>query len=149
MSETREQAEFRRHLSELRKAASGLGRDFHAEFSDLDTKIERFGTAAAQDAKTLAYDIEDDLAHLGRSVDEEMRKLPHRIAEGATALGSGTAHAAGVAKDAMVSAGKRAKEGTKNAFAAAAGVRRTPMKSWSPPVSEKPKEEPKDDSGSG
>ena len=67
-------------------------------------------------------------------MDEEIRKIPGRIASGAVAIGSGTSHAAGVARDAMVTAGHRAKERTKNAFAAATGVKRTPMKEWSPPL---------------
>jgi hypothetical protein len=149
MSESREQAEFRRHLGELRRAAGGLGRDFRTEFSQLDTKIERMGSTTARDAKILALDIEEDLSSLGRSVDEELRRLPHRIADAGSAIGSGTARAAIAAKDAMVTAGKKAKAGTKNALATAAGVRRTPMKSWSPPSSEEPKDEPKDGSGSG
>jgi len=149
MSESSEQAEFRRHLGELRKAAGGLGRDFKTEFSQLDTKIERLGSATARDAKALALDIEDDLGSLGRSVDDELRRLPHRIAEAGSAIGAGTARAAGAAKDAVVTAGKKAKEGTKNAFAAAAGVKRTPMKSWSPPATEEGSGEPKDDAGSG
>ena len=41
MSESREQAQFRQHLSEMRKAAGGLGHDFANEFSNLDGKIER------------------------------------------------------------------------------------------------------------
>lgn len=146
MPDTSDQAEFRRHLGELRKATSGLGRDFKAEFSQLDTKIERLGSATARDARELAVDIEEDLASLGRSVDEELRRLPHRIASGATALGSGTARAAVAAKDAMVSAGKKAKSGTQNVFAVAAGVKRTPMKSWTPP-SEAGSDEPKGGSG--
>jgi hypothetical protein len=138
VSESSEQAEFRRHLGELRKAAGGLGRDFASEFSQLDRKIERLGTATARDARDLALDIQDDLANLGRTVDSGLRQLPHRIAEAGTAVGSGTARAAGAARDAMVTAGHKAKEGTKNAFAAAAGVKRTPMKSWSPPSSDEP-----------
>jgi len=149
MSESNEQAEFRRHLGELRKAAGGLGRDFRTEFSQLDTKIERLGSATARDAQALARDIQDDLANLGHSVDEEIRRLPHRIAEAGTAIGAGTARAAGVAKDAVVSAGKKAKEGTKNAFAAAAGMKRTPMKTWSPPVTDEESGEHRDESGSG
>ncbi len=152
MPDSTEQAQFRRHLAELRKAAGGLGRDFASEFSDLDRKIERFGAATAKDAKYLALDIQDELAGLGRALDDEFRRLPHRLAEAGTAIGSGTARAAGAARDAVVVAGKKAKEGTKNAFAAAAGVRRTPMKSWSPPsgsadsTSSEPHES---DSGSG
>lgn len=127
-----EEAEFRRHLAEMRQAAKGLGHDFAREFADLDKKIERFGTAAAQDARSLAGDIGDDFARLGRSMDEEFRRLPHRIAEAGSAIGSGTARMAGAVRDGVVDAGHRAKVGTKNAFAAAAGVKRTPMKSWTP-----------------
>ncbi len=136
MTETPEQAEFRRHLGELRKAAGGLGRDFHAEFSQLNEKIDRLTTATARDAKDLALDIQEDLGSLARSVGEEARRLPHAIREAGTAIGSGTARAAGAARDAVVIAGHRAKEGTRNAFAAAAGVKRTPMRSWSPPGAE-------------
>ena len=149
MSETREQAEFRRHLGELRRAASGLGRDFGTEISQLDTKIERMGSVTARDARILGRDIEEDLASLAGSIGEEARRLPHRIADAGSALGSGTARAALAAKDAMVSAGKKAKTGTQNVLATAAGVRRTPMKSWSPPATDEPVEEPKGGSGSG
>jgi len=134
MSGSREQAQFRQHLAEMRRAAGGLGSDFASEFSNLDEKIERIGRTTAKEAKYLGLEIQDDFARLGRSVDEEMRKLPQRIANGAIAIGAGTSRAAGAARDAMVSAGHRAKEGTKNALASAAGVKRTPMKEWSPPT---------------
>ena len=133
MADTQQQAEFRRHLAEMRKAAGGLGHDFASEFSDLDRKIERFGSAADRAAHDLGADIQDDFARLGHSMDEELRRLPHRFAEAGTAIGSGTVRAAGAARDAVVEAGHRAKVGTKNAFAAAAGVKRTPMHSWSAP----------------
>jgi hypothetical protein len=133
MPESNEQVEFRRHLNELRRAAGGLGRDFASEVSQLDRKIERLGSSAARDAHDLALDIQDDLSNLGHAVDGELRRLPHRVAEAGTAIGSGTARAAGAARDAMVEAGKRAKQGTRNALASAAGVRRTPMRSWTPP----------------
>ncbi len=136
MAETNEQAEFRRHLAEMRQAAKGLGHDFAREFTDLDRKIERFGTAAGQGARDLAGDISADFSRLGRSMDEELRRLPHRIAEAGTAIGSGTARVAGAVRDGVVDAGHRAKEGTKNAFAAAAGVKRTPMRSWTPTQNE-------------
>jgi hypothetical protein len=134
MSSSRDQAQFRQHLADMRRAAGGLGSDFASEFSNLDEKIERIGRTTAKEAKYLGLEIQDDFARLGRSMDEEMRKIPQRIANGAIAIGSGTSRAAGAARDAMVSAGHKAKEGTKNALASAAGVRRTPMKEWSPPV---------------
>jgi len=34
----------------------------------------------------------------------------------------------------MMDAGHKAKESTKNALATAAGVRKTPMREWSPPT---------------
>jgi len=135
MPDSQEEAQFRQHLREIRQATAGLGRDFAHEVGDLDEKIERFGRATGKEAKYLAYDIQDGLSSLGRSVDEEVRRLPGRIASAGTVIGSGTARAAGAARDAVVVAGKRAKEGTKNAFAAAAGVRRTPMRQWSAPSS--------------
>ncbi|MGP8077135.1 MAG: hypothetical protein ACLQD8_01780 [Thermoplasmata archaeon] len=145
MPETQEQAQFRQHLREIRKATAGLGRDFAHEVGDLDQKIERFGRATGKEAKYLAMDIQDGLSNLGKSVDEEIRRFPGRIASAGTAIGSGTARAAGAARDAMVSAGKRAKEGTKNAFAVAAGVKRTPMRQWSPPPDGSESASPKDE----
>jgi len=134
MSDSRDQAQFQQHLSEMRRAAGGLGHDFASEFTDLDRKIERLGQVTAKQAKYLGYEIQDELTNLGKSMDEEMRKLPRRFADAGIAIGSGTARAAGVARDAMVTAGHKAKEGTKNALATAAGVRRTPMREWSSPT---------------
>jgi hypothetical protein len=131
-----DQAEFRRHLAELRKAAGGLGRDFRTEFSEVDSKIERLGSATARDAAELGREIQDDLTGLADNVSTELRRVPHGLAEAGTAIGSGTVRAAGAAKDAVLTAGHKAKEGTKNAFAVAAGVRRTPIKAWSPPGSD-------------
>ncbi len=130
----REQAQFREHLGEMRRAAAGLGRDFAHEFSDLDRKIERLGTSTARDARELASEFQAELSRLGRSIDAEIRRLPSRIAGAGVALGAGTARAAGAARDAMANAGKRARQGTRNAFAAAAGVRRTPIREWTPPT---------------
>ncbi|HLM69831.1 MAG TPA: hypothetical protein VK423_00400 [Thermoplasmata archaeon] len=144
MSNTREQAEFRAHLSEMRHAAGGLGRDFAREFSDLDRKIERMGSATAKEAKYLGLEIQDDLSHLGKAVDAEMRRIPQRISDAGVAIGSGTVRAAGAARDAMFAAGKMAKTGTKNALASAAGVKKTPMREWSPPATgeTRPPEQP-------
>ncbi len=138
MPDSREQAQFRQHLHEIRNATAGLGRDFASELSDLDTKIERFGRTTGKEAKYLALDIQDGLSSLGHTVDEEVRRLPERIANAGTAIGAGTARAAGAARDAVVVVGKKAKEGTRNALAAAAGVRRTPMRQWSPPGGDAP-----------
>jgi hypothetical protein len=136
MSDPRQQAQFREHLTEMRRAASGLGTDFAHEFSDLDRKIERFGNATAKEAKYLGLEIQDDLAYRGKTMDAEMRRIPQRISDAGAAIGSGTVRAAGAARDAVVAAGKAAKTGTKNALATAAGVKRTPMREWSAPATE-------------
>ncbi|MGA7649945.1 MAG: hypothetical protein WBW40_04480, partial [Thermoplasmata archaeon] len=81
MSDPRQQAQFREHLTEMRRAASGLGTDFAHEFSDLDRKIERFGNATAKEAKYLGLEIQDDLAYLGKTMDAEMRRIPQRISD--------------------------------------------------------------------
>jgi hypothetical protein len=136
MGDRREQAQFREHMAEIRRATRGLGRDFASEFSDLDRKIERFGSATAQDARDLGTEIQQDLADLGRTVDASVRALPRRFADAGIAIGSGVSRAGGATRDAMVVAGKKAKEGTKNALASAAGVRRTPMREWAAPVTD-------------
>jgi NADP-dependent 3-hydroxy acid dehydrogenase YdfG len=133
MTDPREEAQFRAHLAEMRRAASGLGRDFASEFTDLDRKIERLGHVTAKEAKYLALDIQDDFSALGKRMDTEVRRIPQHIANAGIALGSGAARAGAVTRDAFVSAGHAAKQGTKNALATAAGVRRTPMREWAPP----------------
>ena len=146
MSDSREQAQFREHLREMRRAATGLGSDFAREFSDLDTKIERLGRATAQEARNLGVEIQDDFSRVGRRMDDEMRRIPQRLASAGAAIGSGAARAAGATRDAVLFAGKKAKNGTRNALAAAAGVKRTPIREWSPPASgessDRPRERP-------
>jgi NADP-dependent 3-hydroxy acid dehydrogenase YdfG len=134
MSDAREEAQFRQHLAEMRRAAGGIGRDFASEFTDLDRKIEKLGHATAKEAKYLALDIQDDFSNLGKSIDEEVRKIPQHIANAGIAIGSGASRAGAATRDAFVDAGHRAKEGTKNALASAAGVKRTPMREWSSPT---------------
>ncbi len=133
MTDTREQAQFRQHLAEMRRAAGGLGRDFAREFADLDTKIEKLGNSTAKEAKYLALDIQDGFSNVGRTIATEARKTPQRIHDAGTAIGTGTVRAAGAVRDGVVLAGKKAKTGTQNAFAVAAGVKRTPMREWTPP----------------
>ena len=134
MSDTREQAQLRRHLSELRGAAAGLGHDFAVEFRNADANIERLGHVTAREAKYLARDIQDELAHIGHQMDAGLRQVPGRIAGAGVAIGAGAARAGAYTRDAMVAAGKRARTGTKNALASAAGVRKTPMREWHHPT---------------
>jgi hypothetical protein len=133
MSENRDQAQMRAHLAEMRRGVSGLGRDFALEFKDIDRKIERLGTATAREAQLISLEIQNDFVMLGRSIDEEVRRIPQRIANAGVAIGSGAAWAAGATRDAALAAGHRAKESTKNVLATAAGVKRTPMRQWHTP----------------
>jgi len=134
MSDSRDEAQFRQHLADMRRAAGGIGRDFANEFADLDRKIEKLGHTTSKEAKYLALDIQDDFANLGKALDEEVRRIPQHFANAGIAIGSGASRAGAATRDAFVSAGKRAKEGTKNALASAAGVKRTPMREWSTPT---------------
>ncbi|MGI0071311.1 MAG: hypothetical protein ACRECT_04480 [Thermoplasmata archaeon] len=134
MTDSQDEARFREHLAEMRSAAGGIGRDFAAEFSDLDRKIEKLGHTTAKEAKYLALDIQDDFSALGKAMDDEVRQIPRHIANAGIAIGSGAARAGAATRDALVAAGKHAKEGTKNALATAAGVKRTPMREWSTPT---------------
>jgi hypothetical protein len=134
MTGSQDEAQFRAHLAEMRRAAGGLGRDFANEFSDLDRKIEKLGHTTAKEAKYLALDIQDDISNLGKKMDAEMRRIPQHFANAGIAIGSGVSRAGAATRDAFVSAGKRAKDGTQNALASAAGVKRTPMREWSTPT---------------
>ncbi|MGA9839780.1 MAG: hypothetical protein WBS16_05010 [Thermoplasmata archaeon] len=136
MTSSRDEAQFREHLSEMRRAAGGLGRDFANEFTDLDRKIERLGHTTAKEAKYLALDIQDDFTNLAKAMDAEVRRIPQRFANAGIAIGSGASRAGAATRDAFVSAGKKAKEGTRNALASAAGVKRTPMREWSTPTTQ-------------
>jgi hypothetical protein len=138
--ETNQQVQLRRHLHELRRATRGIGQDFAVEFQHLDDQIARLGSLTAQEAKEALLDIQDDFAALGRSIETELRRLPGRMADGLSRAGqgleSGAIRAATATRDALESAGHATKESTKNALASLAGVRRTPMKEWSPPSSD-------------
>ena len=140
MTDTPQQAELRRHLSDLRSAAGAVGRDVAIHVSDLkhiDEKIDRLGHLLGKEAKYAAWEIEDDLSAFGKAAGREVRAIPGRIADGAEAAGSAVAGAVSSAAsrtgEAISSAGKRASEGTKNALASAAGVKRTPMREWHAP----------------
>jgi hypothetical protein len=136
MVETREQAQMRQHWAEMRSAAGGLGKDFSIELKHLERNIEKLGTLSGKEAKYLYYDIQDEAARLRQSIETEAKALPGRVASAVTGVGEmiqdGASRAAGATRDALETAGKRAKDGTKNAFASAAGVKRTPMREWKP-----------------
>jgi len=130
MSDSSEQAQLRAHLAELRSATRGLSHDFNLEFQDLGNKIDRLGTLTAREARHFKEDIQYDFGRLGRRIDAEVRSFPGDVRSVGEAIGTGTVRAVTAAGGALEYAGHRAKEGTKNALATAAGVRRTPMREW-------------------
>lgn len=140
MPDTDEQAQLREHLREMRRAVGGLGRDFEIEINNLDTKIDRLGKLTAKEAKYAILDIRDDFTALGRSIDEEIRRFPqqvgHAVVRAGGAIADGTTRLANATGSAIEAAGSKAVEGTKNAAARIAGVRRTPMKEWHNPATE-------------
>lgn len=144
MGDTPEQAELRRHLGELRQAAHGIGRDFKIEFGRLDDKISRMPHAAAKDLRYWFEDVDGDFRNLGRSIDDELAKIPGRMSNAGAAIAAAAERVGSATKEGLLSAGKKTKEGTKNVLAAAAGVRRTPMKEWHPPSESESSAEEKD-----
>ncbi|MCI4345948.1 MAG: hypothetical protein L3K07_04265 [Thermoplasmata archaeon] len=133
-NDSAEQAELRRHVSELRRAARAIGHDITIKFDDVEDKIARLPHSTRKEAKYLLYAIEDDLTNAQRTIDAELRKVPGAVKGGlvtaADAVVEGTARALNATHDAFVDAGHAAKEGGKNTFARLAGVNRKPMKEW-------------------
>ena len=144
MTATYQETRMRQHLAELRRGARGLGRDlgigFENDLKHVEVNISRFSVATGKGAKYLAEDIEDELSRMGKALDREMARLPGQVAGGikgaGVAIGSGAVRLAGATAEALSDAGHRAKVGTKNALAAAAGVRKSPMREWRSPSEE-------------
>lgn len=130
MTDTVEQARLREHLRMLRQAMGGIGKDMEIHLSDVDRKIERLGRLTGKDAKYVAWEIEDDLDAMGRKVGVAVRAIPGAVKGGLEAAGAGISRAGAGVRDGLEAAGSKAAEGTRNALARAAGVRRTPMKEW-------------------
>lgn len=133
MSDNREQSQLREHLAQIRNAVRGIGHDFSVEIQNLDKRISRLSDATGAEAERAGSDIRRDLSHLGTEVDHEIRRLPGHIKDAGTTLGAKTKEAAGIARDAAVSAGHSAKTGTKSLLARAAGVKKRPVREWTPP----------------
>ncbi len=133
MSNSREQSQLREHLVQIRHAVRGIGHDFSVEIQNLDRRISRLSDATGAEAERAGNDIRRDLSRLGADVDREIRRIPGQIIDAGTTIGSKTKEAAGMARDAAVSAGHSAKTGTRSLLARAAGVKKRPMRPWTPP----------------
>ena len=134
MGESPEQAELRRHLAELRKAASSLRHDlYQMQFAALEDKIARMPQRAGEELEDFYADVCDDFGRLGRSLDDSLSRVPGHIENVGSAIAAAAVHVGSVTKGAARAAGHATKEKTKDTFASMAGVKRTPMKEWSTP----------------
>lgn len=146
MAESPEQAELRRHLAELRKAASSLRHDlYQMQFAALEDKIARMPQRAGEELEDFYVDVRDDFGRLGRSLDDSLSKVPGHIENVGSAIAAAAIHVGSATKDAARAAGHATKEKTKDTFASIAGVKRTPMKEWHTPSSAAAASADKDD----
>ncbi len=136
MTDSREQSQLREHLKQIKQAVRGLGHDFSVEIQQLDRRIGRLSDATGQEAERAGADLRRDLNHLTTSVEREVRQLPATLSDAGYAIGSKTKEAAVYARDGLASASHSAKEGTKNLLARAGGVKKRPIREWSPPPPE-------------
>jgi hypothetical protein len=145
MTDTPEQAQLRQHLAELRHTAGAVGKDISIHVRNLDKSIDRLGHVSGKEAKYLYWELEDDMGALAHGLSKDLKAIPGRVADAAgsarDSIVGGVGEIASRTGDALSSVGKRATEGTRNAFASAAGVRRTPMKEWHTPSNPPPREE--------
>ncbi len=132
-----EETQYREHVKELRRAARGIGHDLKVDVGQAPVRIEKFGRKVTKETRYAVLDLEDDLANAGRTVHEEIRKVPGAVATGAVALSRGVegglVGGANAVREAAVTAGKATKEASKNTLARMAGVNRKPIKEWRDP----------------
>jgi hypothetical protein len=135
--DTPEQAELRKHVAELRRAARLVGHDMSLKFDSWEESISNLPHMTAREAKYFAYAIEDDLINAKRQMAEDLRKVPGAVKDGLVTAGGavagGVTSAYVATRDTLLDAGHAAKEGSKNTFARLAGVNRKPMKEWQHP----------------
>ncbi|MCI4335980.1 MAG: hypothetical protein L3K17_02110 [Thermoplasmata archaeon] len=133
MTDTPEQAELRRHLSELRQAAHGIGRDFRLEFASLDDKISRMPASAGKELRYFFEDVDDDFVRIGKALDHELMSVPGHLQNAGSAIAAAAVRVGEATRGALENAGHATREKGKDALARAAGVKRHPMKEWRKP----------------
>ncbi len=133
---SRQETRFREHLSLLRQAAGGLGRDMENEITQMERKIEQGAKRMGWESQDLAREMEYDFAVMGVRIQKGLRSLPTQVKKGGQALGSavarGSAAVGSKTADASVRLGKATKKGVKKELARAAGTWHEPLRQWSP-----------------
>lgn len=137
MADSPEQSQLREHLADIKKAIHGLGQDISLEIQHLDRKIGELSQRTGTEAERAGGDFKRDLTKFGRTIDEGASRIPGQVSYLGQRIGTGAKQVAGGTAATVVQTASRAKEGTRNAFARAAGVKRTPMREWSAPPEDK------------
>lgn len=138
--ETDEQAQMRRHLADMSHAARLLGKDVQIKIRNAEENLRRSSMESGRNLQDSMAALRSDIAELSHTVDAELARLPGQVRDSAYAAGSAISSAsvrvASATRDAFEAAGAKARVGTKNALASAAGVNKKPMRQWHAPASE-------------
>ncbi len=133
MSDSSEQSQLREHLTDIKKAIRGLGQDISVEIQHLDRRIGELSQRTGMGAERAGGDFKRDLTKFGQSIDEGASRIPGQVSHVGQRIGTGAKQVADTTASTVVKTAHRAKEGTQDVFARAAGVKRTPMREWSAP----------------
>lgn len=133
MSDSSEQSQLREHLSDIKRAIHGLGKDLTIEIQNLDRRIGQLSERTAREAEQAGSGIRRDISKLGKTIDEEASRIPGRVSYVGQRIGTEAKKTAGATAETVAQTARKAKEGTQTLFARAAGVKKTPMKAWSAP----------------
>lgn len=136
MSDASGSSGVKKDLSEIKRAVKHLGHDMAAEVEKVDQKLGQLSSKTDRDSRRVASGVSHELSDIKEKVSTEARKLPGQAAEAGRVVAGAAKEGAGVAATAVSSGASKAKEGTKELFARAAGVKKRPMKAWSPPSSD-------------
>ena len=130
MSDSYDESQLREHITDIKRAIQGLGKDLTIEIQHLDRRIgalsgHRHGSRTCDGRPATGPNEAGKDDRRGRP--DPVAGLLHQ-----PRIGTGAKLTAGAATaETVVKTAHRAKEGTQDLFAKAAGVKRTPMREWS------------------
>lgn len=137
MADSSDESQLREHLADIKRAIHGLGKDISLEIQNLDRRIGDLSQRTGAEAGRAGDDLKRDLTKFGRSIDEGASRIPGQISYVGQRIGTGAKQVADVTATTVVQTAHRARTGTQDIFAKAAGVKRTPMREWSAPPDDK------------
>jgi hypothetical protein len=133
MSDSDNESQLREHLADIKRAIQGLGQDLTIEIQHLDRRIGALSQRTGTEAERATDDLRRDLTKLGKTIDEGAARIPSQVSYVGQRIGTGAKRTADATAETVAKTAHRAKEGTQDLFAKAAGVKRTPMREWSAP----------------